>query len=160
GIEESVRTRMTARLHHAGSTAENAAALEASLARAIATFEQLLGSRAYLFGGRPSLADFGLVGQFAQLLSDPTPAPMRRAQAPNLVRWVERRQNPSAGGPFVSLRAVRDDLQPLLRDEIGAVYLAWMAANAEAVADDAPAVSIRVGGEDFTQKPQRYAAKA
>jgi hypothetical protein len=35
-----------------------------------------------------------------------------------------------------------------------------MAANAEAVASDAPAVSVQIGGEDFTQKPQRYAAKA
>jgi len=160
GIEDSVRTRMAARLHHAGSSGENAAVLEASLTRAIAGFEALIGSHAYLFGGRPSLADFGLAGQFAQLLSDPTPGAMLRAQAPNLVRWVERMQNPSAEGPFVSLSAVRDALVTVLRDEVGGAYLAWMAANAQAVSDDAPAVTIGIADGDFTQKPQRYAAKA
>ena len=34
------------------------------------------------------------------------------------------------------------------------------ATNARAVADDAPGVSIEIAGHAFTQKPQRYAAKA
>ena len=160
GIEESVRTRMAARLHHAGSSAENTAALEASFTRVVGLLEQFLGGRSYLFGGRPSLADFGLAGQFAQLLSDPTPGAILRARAPNLVLWIDRMENPDAEGAFVSLDAVREALAPLLRDEVAAGYLAWMAANTDAVASDAPAASIRIGGDDFTQKPQRYAAKA
>jgi glutathione S-transferase len=160
GIEDSVRTRMAARLHHAGSSAENAAALGASFTRVVGLLEQFLGSRAYLFGGRPSLADFGLAGQLTQLLSDPTPGGVLRARAPNLVLWVDRMENPSAEGPFLSLSALAEGLAPLLRDEVAAAYLTWMSANADGVGSDAPAVSVRIGGDDFTQKPQRYAAKA
>jgi len=35
-----------------------------------------------------------------------------------------------------------------------------MAANARAVRDDAPGVSVEIAGVEFSQKPQRYAAKA
>jgi hypothetical protein len=35
-----------------------------------------------------------------------------------------------------------------------------MAANARAVAEDAPGVAVEIGGVMFAQKPQRYAAKA
>ena len=38
--------------------------------------------------------------------------------------------------------------------------MAWMSANAQAVDDDASGVSVEIGGRTFTQKPQRYAAKA
>jgi glutathione S-transferase len=160
GIEESVRTRMVGRLHHVGSSPEAAPIIEGSFTRVIALLEALLGSKDYLFGGKPTLADFGLAGQLAQLLSDPTPGAVLRAQAPNLVRWIERMDDPKAGGNFVSLKSVREALAALLREEVAGAYLQWMAANARAVADDAQGVSVEVAGATFTQKPQRYAAKA
>ena len=160
GIEESVRTRMVARLHHVGSSSETAPVIEGSFTRLLALLEQLLGGRTYLFGARPSLADFGLAGQLTQLLSDPTPGAMLKAQAPNLVRWIDRMENPSAEGAFVTFDAVRGELADLLRAEVAGAYLAWMAANAAAVEDDAQGVSVEIAGETFTQKPQRYAAKA
>jgi glutathione S-transferase len=160
GIEDSVRTRMVGRLHHVGSSAEAAPIIEGSFTRVIALLERMLGARDYLFGGRPSMADFGLAAQLAQLLSDPTPGAMLKAQAPSVVRWIERMENPSADGAFVALEAVRDDLVELLRSELAGAYLLWMSANADAVADDAPGVSVEIAGHTFTQKPQRYAAKA
>ncbi len=160
GMEASVRTRMVGRLHHVGSSPETAAAIEGSFTRLIALLERLLGARDYLFGGRPSLADFALAGQLTQLLSDPTPGALLKAQAPNLVRWIDRMENPSAEGAFVAFESVRGELTDLLREEVAGAYLAWMAANAQAVADDADGVSVEIAGETFTQKPQRYAAKA
>jgi glutathione S-transferase len=160
GFEESVRTRMAARLHHVGSTADTAPVIEGSFTRVIGMLERLLGDRQYLFGGRPSLADFGLAGQLRQLLSDPTPGAKLRAEAPKLVAWIERMDAPSAKGPFVSLADVREALADLLREEVAGAYLAWMAANAEAVADDAHNVSVEIAGATFVQKPQRYASKA
>jgi hypothetical protein len=68
--------------------------------------------------------------------------------------------NPKVEGDFLSLDALREDLAALLRDEVAGAYLLWMEANARAVADDAPGVSIEIAGHAFTQKPQRYAAKA
>ncbi|MBX9746621.1 MAG: hypothetical protein K2X34_06950, partial [Hyphomonadaceae bacterium] len=55
---------------------------------------------------------------------------------------------------------VRDQLVDLLRGEIAGAYLAWAAANAQAVADEARGVSVEIAGVTFYQKPQRYAAKA
>jgi glutathione S-transferase len=160
GIEDSVRTRMIGRLHHVGSSPDTAPIIEGSFTRVIAQLERLLGSRKYLFGARPSLADFGLAAQLQQLLSDPTPGAVLRAQAPNVLRWVERMDSPSNDGAFVAFSEVRDQLADLLRDELAGGYLLWMRANANAVADDASGVAVDIAGRMFTQKPQRYAAKA
>ncbi|MEZ5972146.1 MAG: glutathione S-transferase family protein [Hyphomonadaceae bacterium] len=160
GIEDQVRTRMISRLYHVGSSAETAPLIEGSFTRLLGLLDTLLGKRPYLFGGRPSLADFGLAGQLAQLDSDPTPGILLRTQAPNVVRWLERMDAPKADGAFASFADVADDVMELLRSEIAAAYLLWMDANARAVADDASGVSVDIGGITFAQKPQRYAAKA
>jgi len=160
GIEEQVRTRMIGRLYHVGSSPETAPLIEGSFARLLGLLNTLLAKRPFLFGGRPSLADFGLAGQLAQLNSDPTPGAILRAQAPNVVRWLERMEKPKAEGPFASFAEVSADFAELLRDEIAGAYLIWMDANARAVANDASGVSVDIGGTNFVQKPQRYAAKA
>ena len=160
GAEEAVKARMVGRLHHVGSSAETAPTIEASFMRLLGLLEPCLRRRAYLLGARPSLADFGLAGQLTQLLSDPTAGALIKRQAPSVVLWIDRMENPEREGEFASLDTLRGDLAALLQQEIGPVYLAWMAANAQAVAADAPGVSIEIGGGAFSQKPQRYAAKA
>jgi glutathione S-transferase len=160
GMADSVRTRMVGRLHHVGSSPDKAPIIVGSFYRAASAVEKLLGSKPYLFGGRPSLADFGLAAQFGQLLSDPTPGAILRAQAPKLVAWVERMDAPKVEGEFVRFSDVRDDLVEVLRDEVAGAYFIWAAANAAAVADDARGVAVEIAGHTFAQKPQRYAAKA
>lgn len=160
GVEEAVRSRMVGRLHHIGSSLEAAPAIEASFARVLSLFDALLARNAYLLGGRPSLADFAVAGQLTQLLADPTPGALIRAQAPNVMRWIERMASPENGGGFASLDAIRAEVLALLRDEIAPAYLTWAAVNAQAVADDAPGVSVEIAGATFAQRPQRYAAKA
>jgi glutathione S-transferase len=45
----------------------------------------------YLLGGRPSLADFGLMAPlYAHLGRDPVPRSMMSLRAPNVARWTER----------------------------------------------------------------------
>ncbi|MGD9980451.1 MAG: glutathione S-transferase family protein [Hyphomonadaceae bacterium] len=160
GIEEQVRARMVSRLYHVGSSPETAPLIEGSFTRVLALLEKVLSARPYLFGARPALADFGLAGQLAQLNSDPTPGTLLKAQAPNVVRWLERMENPKAEGAFASFAELRDEFVDLLGAEVAGAYLIWMDANARAVADDASGVSVDIGGAMFTQKPQRYAAKA
>ena len=160
GVEEAVKARMIGRLHHVGSSLESAPAIEGSFTRLLAILEKALASHRYLFGARPCLADFGLSAQLKQLLSDPTPGAMLRAQAPRVVAWVERMDGATAEGDFSSFSVLRDTLVDLLRDEVAGAYMIWMSANARAVRDDAPGVAIEIAGVPFTQKPQRYAAKA
>ncbi len=160
GLEESVRARMTARLHHVGSSQETGPVIEASFTRLLGLLETMLGEHPYLLGGRPALADFGLACQVGQLLSDPTPGALIRAQAPNVARWAARMDDPKAEGDFVSLASLREGLAALLRSEVAGAYLVWAGANAAAVADDEAHFSVEIDGAMFTQKPQRYAAKA
>ncbi len=160
GVEESVRTRMVGRLHHVGSSPETAPLIEGSFTRLIGLLEAMLQDRSYVFGGRPSLADFGLAAQLKQLLSDPTPGALLRANAPRTVAWIERMEHPRAEGEFETLDALREPLAALLRQEVAGAYLLWMTANARAVAEDAPGISVDIAGAEFVQKPQRYAAKA
>lgn len=160
GIEEQVRTRMISRLYHVGSSPETAPLIEGSFTRLLGLLNTLLGKRPYLFGGRPSLADFGLAGQLAQLNSDPTPGALLRAQAPNVAKWLERMDAPKADSGFAPFDEVKGDVEELLRAEIAGAYLLWMDANARAVSADASGVSVDIAGTTFVQKPQRYAAKA
>ncbi len=45
----------------------------------------------YILGGRPSLADFGLVAPlFAHLARDPYPSTLMKNRAPHVFRWTER----------------------------------------------------------------------
>ncbi|WP_395646204.1 glutathione S-transferase family protein [Terricaulis sp.] len=160
GAEDAVKTRMSGRLHHVGSSPETAPLIEGSFTRVVSLLENTLGGKKYLFGDRPCLADFGLAGQLAQLLSDPSPGAILRQTAPNLVAWIGRMENPKVEGDFTSFTLLRGALVDLLREEIAAAYLAWMSANARAVQNDASGVSVEIAGVDFVQKPQRYAAKA
>jgi len=160
GIEDAIRTRMIGRLHYVGSSPQTAPVIEESFSRLIALLDRMLAARAYLFGGRPCLADFGLAGQLTELLSDPTPGALIKAHAPNVVRWIDRMENPDVEGAFVPLSAVAGDLEELLRVEVAGAYLPWMVANAEAVARDVQTMSVEIGGVAFGQRPQRYAAKA
>lgn len=54
----------------------------------------------YLFGGRPSIGDYGLFGPlFAHLGRDPVPADIMKRQAPATFRWIERLHAPDLDIP-------------------------------------------------------------
>jgi len=160
-VTGAVRERMIGRLKHVGSNATTGPVIEASFLRLIAQLEAHLEMRPYLFGARPSLADFGIACQLAQMLSDPTPGAILRDRGPLLLNWIDRVMTGSAAsGPYESFDVLAMGLAPLLRDEIAGVYLPWMGANALAVARDDGQLSLTLDGRAFTQSPQRYAAKA
>ncbi len=75
---ETFRARQTSRMALVGCTPQNAPILEESAARLFALFDELATDEGYLFGGRPSLADFGWFGQLSQLAVDPTPSDLMR----------------------------------------------------------------------------------
>lgn len=156
----AVCERMSSRLRHVGSNPESAPILEGSFERLIGLLEPLLQSRSYLFGGRPSLADFGLAAQLDQMLSDPTAGSLLRDGAPKLISWLKRMRGASGEGEYLPFETLAADFAPLLKAEIAALYLPWMSANAEAVARDANGVEVMLEGRRFGQAPQRYAVKA
>jgi glutathione S-transferase len=64
---EKVRARMVDRVWFVGSNAENTPQIEASFLDMLALLDKHLGSRPYLFGGRPAFGDFGLWGQIYEM---------------------------------------------------------------------------------------------
>jgi glutathione S-transferase len=54
----------------------------------------------YLFGGRPSVADFALMGPlFGHLARDPHPSTLMKLRAPRVFRWTEAMNTPEIQSP-------------------------------------------------------------
>jgi glutathione S-transferase len=160
GAREMVRGRMVKRLALVGSSPETRAPIEASFVRQIDILEQHLASRPYLFGGRPAFADFGVFAQLYECSTDPTPGALLRERAPRVLAWIDRMLEPDAQGTFEGWDALAPTLTPLLRDEVGAVFLPWSLANAAALAAGAAQLETTIGGKPFRQEPQKYHAKS
>lgn len=157
---ESVKQRMVPRLSFVGSSDATAELIEASLTRILAILEQHLATRSYLFGGRPAFGDFGLFAQLYECSTDPTPGAIMRATAPNTLAWIDRMLAPRAEGPFETWETLKSTLSPLLRDEIGAVFLPWTRANAAAIAAGEAEFSVNLPDGPFSQEAQKYHARS
>ncbi len=157
---EAVKARMIPRLRFVGSTPETAGVIEASFRRELRLLEAHLAGRSYCFGGRPALADFGLWGQLYELSSDPTPGAILRAEAPAVLAWIERMLNPRSLGDWEPWETLEPTLQPLLREEVGGVFLPWTRANARALEAGESSFRVTLHGAVFSQEPQRYHAKS
>ena len=74
-----------------GVTADTVAAWEASCRALLRAFDAHLAVHPFVLGGRPSTADFGLLGPlYAHLYRDPVPGAMMRAEYPRVHMWCKR----------------------------------------------------------------------
>ena len=160
GAIEMVRSRMVSRLKLVGSSAETRDIIEGSFRRQLEVLERHLASRPYLFGGRPGFGDFGVFAQLHQCSTDPTPGAVLRERAPNVLAWIGRMLDPKAEGAFEAWGTLAPTLEPLLRDEVAAVFFPWTVASAAALAEGKGEVSLDIGGRPFVQEPQKYHAKS
>jgi glutathione S-transferase len=160
GAMEMVRSRMVPRLALVGSSDATKDQIEGSLLRQLDILERHLAPRPYLFGGRPAFGDFGLFAQLHQCSTDPTPGALLRARAPAVLAWIGRMLDPVAEGGFEAWPALAPTLAPLLRDEVGAVFLPWSVANARALAAGEAQLALELDGKPFCQEPQKYHAKS
>jgi Glutathione S-transferase, C-terminal domain len=116
-----------------GVTEETRPHVEGAYLRLLDMLKPILRDRPFLFGGRPTLADIGLMGpMFPHFAIDPAPGIIMREAAPDVMAWVYRVWSARASrttGPLVT--GIPDDLRPLLR-EAGTAHLE--ALNAEATA--------------------------
>ena len=71
----------------------------------------------FLFGGRPSIGDFGLIGPlYAHLYRDPYPGTLMRRDAPNVAAWVERMQQPAEHhGEWLADDVIPETLTPIFK---------------------------------------------
>lgn len=160
GAVEMVRGRMVPRLKFVGSSEQTKDQIEGSLRRQLRILDRHLATRSYLFGNRPAFGDFGLYAQLYECSTDPTPGALMRESAPRVMAWIERMLDPAQEGDFESWPSLAPTLTPLLRDEIGAIFFPWTAANAIALAKGEKQFSLTLDGKPFTQETQKYHAKS
>ena len=99
-----------------GVTNETRAAIESAYEHLLADLNAHFADHDYLFGDRPSIGDFGLIGpMYAHLYRDPYPGRLMREQAPKVAEWVERMLAPQpADGEFLPGDEVPESLWPVL----------------------------------------------
>ena len=161
-LEQAVATfyeRQRGRRELVGCGPANAALLEAHFIEWLAAMEMLGGPASYLFGGRPSLADFALYGQLSQLVLDPWPLSVVRARAPLVENWVARLADASGCEGAWSEAWLESPAVRALLAMVGRVYLPFLVANARAVEAGDTIVSIEIDGHRYAQPAFRYQLK-
>jgi glutathione S-transferase len=154
------RQRQISRMVILGATAENKPLLEESYRRILAAFEPHVGMDSYLFGSRPSLADFAWFGQLSEMATDPTPMRIMRERAPFTDHWVRRLADASGvEGAWSPREQALGGLTEALLRIAGELYLPFLAANADAFAKELNRLEINVWGLPYALAPFKYQVK-
>ena len=159
-IESSARqfrARQVGRMALVGCTPENAPIIEESAAAIMRLIDRHVTQEPFLFGTRPSLADFGWLGQFSQLAVDPTPDDLMREIAPYTFRWLMNLDD--ASGIEGEWRDPSAPLPATIRDFLkmaGDIYFPFLLANAKAFEKGEPTFSLTLLGRTYTQGAFRY----
>jgi len=144
----AVMQQMNSYLPVLGVTPDTVPAIEASHEALLAILDAHFAAHPYFMGGRPSIADFGMMAPlFAHLGRDPYPSQLMKLRAPNVFRWTERMNLAGIGdgefwnqpSDFPAGDDVPETLLPLLRHifadwgpELSAYadhYNGWLRAN-------------------------------
>jgi hypothetical protein len=157
---EDFRRRQISRMPILGATAENRPLLEESYRRILAAFEPHVAMTSYLFGSRPSLADFAWFGQLSEMATDPTPMRIMRERAPFTDHWIRRLDDASGveGEWYPRERALGAWAEALLQIA-GELYLPFLVANADAFARGLERLEIEAWGLPYALAPFKYQVK-
>ena len=156
---EQIAARQVSRMPLVGCTELNKPVIEHSYERVQDALEPHVGFGVFLFGTRPSIADFGLFGQLKTLADDPTPQWLMRQRAPTVSHWVRQMDDLSGyAGEWREDAAVAPAATALL-EICGDTYLPFLAANARALEAGVDTVELEILGRPYSQAPFRYQAK-
>jgi glutathione S-transferase len=148
------RRQRRAYLRGEGITAENRDDVERHYRDELADLEAIFRQRPFLFGERPSLADFGyFASMFRHFSIDPTPARIMRNDAPAVYEWVARMWNARAARlarvPWAACDGgLPSGIEPLIA-RAGRRYLPALHANAKAVAEGRVTYSVTLDGKTY-----------
>lgn len=126
----AIMQRFNGFLPNLGVTPDVIPAMEESYHELLAVLEAHFRQHPYLLGGRPSLADFGLIAPlYAHLARDPVPAQLMRTVAPSVARWTERMNSPAiADSDYADTSAtfpVDDAIPETLEDVLRVAFAHW-----------------------------------
>ena len=134
--------------------------VEKSFKKFIKLLDDHLRKHLFLFGERPSVADFAIAGQLIQMLKDPTPAKIIEKDGEFVAKWCEFMSAPTASGPFASLDDLRETLAPIFADDLAAFFLPWAAENLESSLAGAETFAVTFGKDTVTLVPLRSSARS
>lgn len=152
--------RQVGRMALVGCTEQNRPVIEDSYRFVLDTLDRHLRTLPFLFGSRPSLADFGLYGQLQILSVDPTPMAEMRARAADVYCWLMRLDDASGvEGEWIDGKAPLPQTLLALLKHCGETYLPFLAANMKALRDEAAEFELGIIGRRYSQAPFRYQGK-
>jgi len=143
-----------------GNTDEMQALIEDGLQAFLALMEKNVADGMFLFGTRPSRADFGIYGQLSQLVIDNGSSEMMRSVAGLTTRWCfsmdDLSANEGAWKPIASDReALAASAIPGILRLSSTYHLPLLAANDEARARGEKEISIEINGAPFARRALR-----
>ena len=159
-----IASRQVGRRELVGSTDWNSPLIEGSYTRLLDILTARFQHGDFLLGDRPGRGDFGIYGQFTQLVGfDPTSMAVALERAPKTITWVDRMDDlgwlPVTGDQgWVSLDELPSPTIDLLV-EIGRTYAPFMMANASALVSGADELVCEIDGREYRQAPFGYQGK-
>ena len=162
-MQKAITERQVSRLGVVGSNEGTAPVIEESYRRFLRLFDAHLQTSRFLFGGRPSAADFALAGQLPCLaFFDPTPAAVTIEESFRVYAWVEAIEElsglPVRREDWIEQDAISPTLRALL-SEVGLVHAPFLKANAEALARGDQQLETEIDGRPWVQHPFPYQGK-
>lgn len=134
--------------------------LEKSFKRFVKLLDEHLRKHLFIFGERPSMADFAIAGQLIQMMKDPTPAKIIEKDGAFVAKWCEFMSAPTASGPFAALDDLKETLAPLFQDDLALFFLPWAAENLESSLAGAETFTVTLGKDAVSMTPLRSAARS
>lgn len=158
--EKAFRDRQVGRMALVGSTAENGPVIEESYHRFLTALEGRVGQTRHLFGSRPSIADFGIFGQFWPLGDDPTSCGIMREKAPHTFDWRRFMDDASGvNGEWQDADAPLSDAVNDLLAIVGDTYMPFLLGNKAAMESGAERMEVEIRGMPYAQGPFGYQVK-
>ncbi len=130
-MEAAAIERMTEQLPSVGLEGDLGPAIEKSFKKFVKLLNEHLRRHLFIFGGRPSIADFAIGGQLIQMLRDPTAAKIIEKDGEFVTKWCEFLGDAKPGGPFESLEDLQETLIPIFKNDLSRYFLPWAAENLE-----------------------------
>lgn len=156
---QQIRDRQVGRMPLVGCTPQNKPIIQQSFHELLAILDSFVTRDEYLFGTRPSLADFGLFGQLKTLASDHTPMLIMRNDVPSVYDWIRRLEDSSGiEGDWSSFSEIRPAVSDMLR-YCATYYLPFLQENSDAIERGDKNISLSLAGKPYAQPVFKYQAK-
>lgn len=154
------RERQTGRRPLLGASPNSRDILGHSFRVVLGCLNDLIETQEYLFGSRPSLADFGWFGQLYQMTIDPTGSAFMRREFPRVFSWLLRLDDLSGStGEWNAIDAPLAKGTASLLRFVCATHLPLLSTNARAAAAGDAMCRFEVDGMLFEQTTNKYHVK-